>query len=460
MNIFDRLYLSLMGVNFKMGSLESPQDSRNVEISRIQKPVTLPVSYETMLPPVENQGGKPKCVGSAIHKIAELYLSKDGNFIDLSDDDLYEQCKEIDGIPDLEGTYPSVGAKVVTKYGVASKQAYDSGVEDLIVKSRALNKLSGYAFVEADYNAICQAIYQNMAITASFDVGFDWFSGKITKVLRSLGRHYVVLHGFDYAKTSLLAQNSWGSAWIGYIAGIINPSVKMGQMELSWDDVKNNIYDIIAFTKIEPKILEEIKDKEYKFMITLKFGSKGYEVQKLQERLIKEGFLSGKADGFFGNMTKKAVIAYQTTKGLQADGIVGQGTRAELNRKSQSSLHLWAKAIEHHEGYFKGSRSYRNNNPANFKSGTLTPFMKSLGAIGVDSGGFCIFPSYEIGFKALCSFLEKASTNKLTSYRGHMTLFEFFSKYAPQSENDTMNYAKTVAKKIGCSIDTQIKELV
>lgn len=55
-------------------------------------------------------------------------------------------------------------------------------------------------------------------------------------------------------------------------------------------------------------------------------GSKGNAVKSIQTRLIKLGFLSGKADGDFGNGTEKAVIAFQTEKGLEANGIVDEAT--------------------------------------------------------------------------------------------------------------------------------------
>ena len=45
--------------------------------------------------------------------------------------------------------------------------------------------------------------------------------------------------------------------------------------------------------------------------VVLKKGSKGAEVQALQEALIELGFLTGKADGNFGDATEKAVIAFQ-----------------------------------------------------------------------------------------------------------------------------------------------------
>ena len=63
----------------------------------------------------------------------------------------------------------------------------------------------------------------------------------------------------------------------------------------------------------------------------LNVGATGAEVTKLQNRLLEAGFLSGAADGKYGEATKKAVRAAQTAlkeKGhsLAVDGIAGRQT--------------------------------------------------------------------------------------------------------------------------------------
>ncbi|MDN5276885.1 MAG: peptidoglycan DL-endopeptidase LytE [Clostridiales bacterium] len=58
----------------------------------------------------------------------------------------------------------------------------------------------------------------------------------------------------------------------------------------------------------------------------LKMGSRGAEVKKMQQALIEQGFLSGKADGIFGPLTRAAVMAFQRAKGLVVDGIAGPKT--------------------------------------------------------------------------------------------------------------------------------------
>jgi peptidoglycan hydrolase-like protein with peptidoglycan-binding domain len=65
---------------------------------------------------------------------------------------------------------------------------------------------------------------------------------------------------------------------------------------------------------------------------TLKEGSHGAEVTKLQKQLEKLGFNLGKADGAFGPKTEHAVKAFQTKHHLDADGIVGPKTHAAIDK--------------------------------------------------------------------------------------------------------------------------------
>jgi putative chitinase len=65
-------------------------------------------------------------------------------------------------------------------------------------------------------------------------------------------------------------------------------------------------------------------------MPVLKQGSSGPDVQDLQQKLKGLGFDPNGVDGNFGPGTKAAVIAFQQSKGLQADGMAGPATMAAL----------------------------------------------------------------------------------------------------------------------------------
>ena len=69
---------------------------------------------------------------------------------------------------------------------------------------------------------------------------------------------------------------------------------------------------------------------------TLRFGMTGEEVRELQEELIREGCLEGRADGVFGTKTEEAVRAFQIQNGLKADGVAGKKTQEALSGRAAS----------------------------------------------------------------------------------------------------------------------------
>jgi len=65
----------------------------------------------------------------------------------------------------------------------------------------------------------------------------------------------------------------------------------------------------------------------------LRPGMRGSQVVKLQEKLSNLGFLKTGVDGDFGPLTEKAVKAFQKSKGLETDGVVGGATWNLLNKR-------------------------------------------------------------------------------------------------------------------------------
>ena len=69
----------------------------------------------------------------------------------------------------------------------------------------------------------------------------------------------------------------------------------------------------------------------------LEVGSKGSNVVKVQQKLIQFGYLSGTADGLYGEKTRAAVLWFQRRNGLTQDGKVGPATAAALGVTLSSS---------------------------------------------------------------------------------------------------------------------------
>jgi len=87
-----------------------------------------------------------------------------------------------------------------------------------------------------------------------------------------------------------------------------------------------------------------------------------------------------------------------------------------------------------------GSRSWRNNNPGNLKYGEWKNARRD-GAIGMDRGGFAIFPDIETGTEAQYKLIKKWQ-------RENLTLEQFVYKYAPPNENDTKRYMRFLMRRM------------
>ncbi|NMA83044.1 MAG: LysM peptidoglycan-binding domain-containing protein [Epulopiscium sp.] len=61
-------------------------------------------------------------------------------------------------------------------------------------------------------------------------------------------------------------------------------------------------------------------------METLRLGSRGAQVEELQQILLTLGYYEGKIDGIYGHQTQGAVMKFQKQFGLVPDGIVGPKT--------------------------------------------------------------------------------------------------------------------------------------
>lgn len=115
-----------------------------------------------------------------------------------------------------------------------------------------------------------------------------------------------------------------------------------------------------------------------------------------------------------------------------------------------SRLERLTYAIQVQEGFYKSSRSWRNNNPGNLRA---SPFKKSM------DDGFVVFSFYVVGWFALWWDLKMKCKGKTrTNLNGNSTLLELFNVYAPKSNgNNPSAYAEGVATRLGIPTSTQLK---
>ncbi len=118
-----------------------------------------------------------------------------------------------------------------------------------------------------------------------------------------------------------------------------------------------------------------------------------------------------------------------------------------------NKIEAFCEAIQKYEGWYPFSRSWRNNNPGNLIS---SPF-----ECGTD-GRFAKFRNYASGWLALVWDVARKSIGQTRSGLGpESTIQQFFNVWAPYSDgNDSLQYAKFVADRIGASIDSKLKEVI
>lgn len=122
-----------------------------------------------------------------------------------------------------------------------------------------------------------------------------------------------------------------------YIAEQVNKRLNntIYRVRKTWEDVSSQIGAFSSLERAQAQadknpgysVFDEEGNKVYPYsqsisvsLLELREGSKGEQVKTLQK------LVGTSADGDFGPNTKKAVVAFQKSKGLTQDGIVGQGT--------------------------------------------------------------------------------------------------------------------------------------
>jgi len=155
--------------------------------------------------------------------------------------------------------------------------------------------------------------------------------------------------------------------------------------------MKRGILSVVAIVVIMALSFTAVAD-----FSSIAKGSKGDAVKAIQSRLIELGFLSGAADGIFGNGTEKAVIAFQTEKGLDATGIVDEGTYNALyegledlilfrgikwySTKQEAEKQLYSEGASSH-GILGSDEDIYRMNATNYSNITV-------GSDRVDGGGY------------------------------------------------------------------------
>jgi len=122
----------------------------------------------------------------------------------------------------------------------------------------------------------------------------------------------------------------------------------------------------------------------------------------------------------------------------------------------------------HENGETTGYKGWacQNNNPGNIRySDPRINLIENNGGFTPcgQRGGFMIFRTYSEGKESLKAYIKAINRGQHSLYTncGDCTLLFFFSKYAPnQDNNDSNNYASRVAQRIGVTTSTKLNWVV
>lgn len=289
--------------------------------------------------PVKDQDGSGSCGGQAWSSYMEvLEAVADQTLEERSAKFIYAQTFVLPG----GGSFGRDNSNVCIKQGCAREAvltSYENGqpptesfmerpqdIADAIRADAKLARTLSYANVDVDIDLFAQAIEQNHGMVMGIwgQNNGTWGSAFPKPPAKQQWGHWV------YAGKAKLINgkkfigflNSWGPEigqkgwqWLG------EDYFVLGFFQNGWTMIFNNA---------------SVQPFKHAFNSAIRFGDKGDEVKALQQALKADGeFTFPSITGFFGEITRQAVVAFQVKHGIDPQGtegrIVGPHTRAKLN---------------------------------------------------------------------------------------------------------------------------------
>jgi hypothetical protein len=205
-------------------------------------PVALPasVNHAKAMPPVRQQGSRGTCVAHALTAAHEHWRIASGMPVDLSEQFLYHQIKQIDGSPNSCGTWQVKGAQVLARIGECREAVWaynptppcnNNGTQPATAMADAAKyKIQPVVLQPKDVMAIKSALAAGACVGFSIAVYNSWYQSQYTtKTGRinmrvgqepSAGGHAMCLIGYQDDASQpgggfFILRNSWGTGWGG-----------------------------------------------------------------------------------------------------------------------------------------------------------------------------------------------------------------------------------------------------
>ena len=213
--------------------LPSPPDERDWPLSRIAEPVAIPASVrlDHLVPRILSQGKCGSCVGMAGAQIKNALANRrralpEGGLSPLF---LYARCKQEDGIPTTEGTYPRIALKIMQRDGICPEKDLPYSmlpqnaclsfprITQAHIDAAAPYKIKAYVRLHG-VDDIKQALAAGKLVMAGILVTDNFIRLPANNVVglpdgQMYGLHAIVICGYDDVKKAFRMVNSWGTIW-------------------------------------------------------------------------------------------------------------------------------------------------------------------------------------------------------------------------------------------------------
>ena len=244
----DRLWSLPCAMGARLDS-PAPREAIGAAVAMALPAAAPSVNHLPAMPPVRHQGDRGTCVAHAALAAYEHYLAVNGSGTDMSEQFLYWNCKQNDGIPTTTGTWLRVAFPLLHRDGVCPEDAwpYDSRIlpgneahdpPPPGARRAALGYRAGNQPTMLPPNSVSDirnALFGGRCVAFSVPVYNSWWAsmevrrtGDITNPLPGeapSGGHAMCLVGYvdmpdrpEIGGGRFILRNSWGSLWGGQSA--------------------------------------------------------------------------------------------------------------------------------------------------------------------------------------------------------------------------------------------------
>ena len=275
--------------------------------------------------------------------------------------DLQERLMQLGYMEDDEPTtyYGDATSKAVQYFQRQSGMAMDgiTGVStwDALMSDNAPHYAAKLGFQGDDITKIQYRLYnlgyltESGQINGNFDAATDTAVKKMQEVNHltidgTVGQATINLLYSDEVKANIIALGEHSDIVKKYQNRLIALGYLSGEADGNFGLSTQNA--IRAFQSRNDQVVDgylgpdtrNILDSDSAKPFGMRLGEQSSDVQNMQKLLVKCGYLSSdKASGYFGELTKEAVLSFQRTNGLAADGTAGAKTLQVLQSGSAKS---------------------------------------------------------------------------------------------------------------------------